>query len=135
MQRLRAKSNVVYIWQVIDGQWPLYWNGGTVWKIGVTSVELGLKRLDTVAKANGIIRGETYLCQIENAYELEKILLELGEPVMLFEKDGRTEFRSLSDKELQQAITLMQPATMEVFNGKTQEENEIPKAHNAKWQT
>lgn len=97
-------NNAIYIWRAV-GQ---VYNGNPVYKIGVTSARLGVRRIEQVAKGVGfefeVICCEAVQCK---ASDLEKKLLILGEDPRFSGFDGCTEFRALSDSALYAAISLI----------------------------
>ena len=99
-----ADNNAIYIWRAV-GQ---VYNGNPVYKIGVTSARLGVRRIKDVAKGVGfefeVICCEAVQCK---ASDLEKKLLILGGDPKFSGFDGCTEFRSLSDSALYAAISLI----------------------------
>lgn len=103
-ERTSSDNDAVYIWRAV-GQ---YFNGNPVYKIGVTSVRLGTRRVEQVAKDAGfefdLICCEPVQCK---ATELERKLHILGEDPQFSGFDGATEFRALSDSALYVAVSMI----------------------------
>lgn len=103
-KRRATDNDTIYIWRAIG----VHYNGNQVYKMGITSLRLGNKRIDLVARKAGMTC-EIILCQkvFGKATQLEKKLLCLGENPKLNKFDGSTEFRALDDIQLQSALALI----------------------------
>ena len=98
---IQSDNDAVYIWKVVGEK--------DVYKIGITSFRLGDKRIRSTAMNNAIGYDLKILKQVENALSVEKELLKLGEVCDLFlGNDGGTEFRYLSHKELEKALSMIE---------------------------
>lgn len=93
-------SDAVYIWRVVDRTY----NGVPVYKFGVTSATYNGRRIGAVAKEAGVRHELVLFIQTPRCLDIEKALLGLGYPVPMGVFNGSTEFRSLTDVELAQAI-------------------------------
>jgi len=96
-----SDNDAVYIWKVVG-----YDN---VYKIGLTSFRTGDKRIRSTASNNSVKYDTQILKQVNDALSIEKELLKLGTFCDLFlGKDGGTEFRYLSHKELKKALSMIE---------------------------
>src|SRR5574343_589881 len=99
-----SNNDTIYIWRAV-GQ---HYNGHPVYKIGVTSARLGVRRIEEVARDSGfefdLICCEPVACK---ATELERKLHLLGEDPQFTGFNGATEFRALSDSALYAAISMI----------------------------
>ena len=99
-----SDNNAIYIWRAV-GQ---VYNGNPVYKIGVTSARLGIRRIEEVAKLSGfefeLISCTPVQCK---ATELESKLHLLGENPHFVGFGGCTEFRALTDSAMLVAIGLI----------------------------
>ena len=96
--RAPSDNNCIYIWR---SQIP------SVYKIGVTSQRLGTERIDRCTKNSSMRCLEIVLLEsVDNALSVERQLLDLGAPFTGATGDGRTEFRVLSEFDLQTAREL-----------------------------
>lgn len=102
---LGSDRDVVYVWQA-EGQ---YYNGEKVYKIGITSARLGNQRVEQVAKTNDMQAKLIVLQYVGRYYTptLEQHLLAFGEDPKLDATDGSTEFRALTDEQLQTIIAII----------------------------
>lgn len=92
-------NDVVYIWSVL-GESNLY-------KIGKTSKRLGIRRISYACKKGNLVASKIWLFHTDDAKSLEKELLSFGQPHEFdYKFSGSTEFRTLSDLELQQCLAL-----------------------------
>lgn len=92
-----SDDDAIYLWRA-DG---LFFDGVQVYKIGRTSSRLGRQRIDQVSKAQKLSAEIILLAKTEGkAKDLERKLLEFGEPVPFLTGDGATEFRALTEREL-----------------------------------
>ena len=85
-----------------------------IYKIGVTSWELGLRRIKSVASAHKYSYDVIGMVHVEDARSVEKILLDTYRypPTFMQELDGHTEFRVLTDTEVVEIVDfLYQEAT------------------------
>ena len=99
-----SDNDAIYIWRAV-GQ---YFNGHPVYKVGVTSARMGVRRVEQVARASGF-EFDLICCEAVQgkATDLERKLLILGESPGFVGFDGCTEFRALSDSALYAAITII----------------------------
>lgn len=100
-------DDVIYIWLAV-GQ---VFNGNPVYKIGVTSSRLGTIRIEQVAKSLGV--KFITVCQrvvVSKASDIEKVLHGMGESPMYVGFNGASEFRSMSDTVLCEAIAIINEA-------------------------
>lgn len=102
-----TKDNSIYCWHLNDD----------IYKIGVTSNHLGEIRIRQVTKALKINFNKVKVLRVayvEKATKLEKQLLKIGKPVQFDKKfDGSTEFRHLTDDELNQVLAMIDAATIQ----------------------
>ena len=98
-------DDTIYIWRLI-GQ---HISGRRLYKIGLTSAKLGLTRIHKCAVKNGYKYKVIALEQINgSARDVERQLLALGQPTPgLQGRDGYTEFRALTQLELDTALALI----------------------------
>lgn len=91
-------NNIIYLWVNEDSQY----------KIGITSKRRGTKRIHDVAR-NGGMRAEILLyIEVENAISIESKLLKFGTKVRFtYTFDGCTEFRNLSEDELDEIVHII----------------------------
>lgn len=92
----RVDQDTIYLWQVR--------NTG-LYKVGITSARRGVKRIEEVAKRARVDADILCIRTIgPEVRELEKRLQSIGSLVDVGEVDGRTEFRRLSDTQVQRVI-------------------------------
>ena len=100
----RNTRDVIYIWRTDSTQ--------NIYKIGVTSETLGNKRLRRVMLSSGYKDAVPILISRigkPKAHVVEKFIKSLGEVVMFDDKfDGSTEFRLLTNEELEIAKGIIQ---------------------------
>jgi len=89
-------SNVVYIWKVICE----FWNDKQVYKIGVTGSQNGTRRIVDCANVHNVDYEVMFYREFDEPKIFEKELLDKFEVVKGFSGDGGTEFRAISDPEL-----------------------------------
>lgn len=101
-----SDKDVIYIWEAVNESY----NGKRVFKIGVTSSRLGEQRIQEVAKKAGMEVRIILMRWLGRWYvpDLERYLLTFGENPKLDIKDGRTEFRALTEEELQVIIKIIE---------------------------
>ena len=99
-----TSNDTVYIWKAL-GQ---FYNGHPVYKIGITSERLNIKRIEQVSKESGFSY-DLICCEqvVVSAAKLESKLLLLGEHPGYIGFNGSTEFRALSDSALYAAISII----------------------------
>lgn len=99
-----SDNDAIYIWRAVNR----FFNGNPVYKIGVTSQRLGIRRICDVARDGGF-EFELICCEAVKgrASDLEKKLLILGEHPGYSGFNGSTEFRALSDSALYSVICLI----------------------------
>ena len=100
----RHTADTVYFWQAVGETY----NGNNVYKIGITSSEIGLARVERCAKINKMQAELVYYAQFATPRKVERKLLGLGENPKLDVPDGRTEFRALSATQLQQVAKVFE---------------------------
>jgi hypothetical protein len=94
---------VIYLWQA---------NSLNAYKIGVTSSFKKDQRIIQVKRASKFEVNLIRLANVGDATCLEKQLLKIGKPVQFDKKfDGSTEFRHLTDDELNQVLAMIDAAT------------------------
>ena len=94
-------NDVVYIWRAVGETFE----GLPVYKIGITSERLGQQRIKLVAAKAGFRSNLIRWTPLNGkATELEGMLLEMGKNPGYEGIDGATEFRALTDLELEVAI-------------------------------
>ncbi len=100
----RTDADVTYLW----GTDAVY-NGKRVYKSGVTSSRLGDQRMREVAAAGGFVYEPIAVCKTKprQAYRLEKKVLRLGDNPGYGGFNGASEFRALSDSELERAKEIL----------------------------
>jgi hypothetical protein len=98
----------VYIWSVV-GDTGLY-------KIGITSKNMNVSRIDMVAKKANMKYEVVILAQVgsENARKVEKLLKQQGVREKFVEKfDGHTEFRRLSPSDVSKCFEIISQHVIE----------------------
>lgn len=101
---LNSDNDAVYIWKAERE----FYNGESVYKIGMTSARLGMRRIEQVAKETGFTATTVALIKVNGrATTVERKLLELGQDPKYLKFNGSTEFRAMSDAELQIALDLL----------------------------
>ena len=99
-----SDNDAIYLWQAKGEQWL----ARRVYKIGTTSARLGKERIKQVAKASGFQPIILRLVKVNGkATDLESQLLELGKSPGYVDFDGCTEFRAMTDDELDLAIEVI----------------------------
>lgn len=109
-------NDVVYVWSVLDRP--------GLYKIGKTSKRLGIRRISYSCKKGNLVASKIWLFYTDDAKSLEKELLSFGKPYEFdYKFSGSTEFRTLSDSELQQCLALCErkSSSTEEHSGETQE--------------
>ena len=92
-----SDNDVIYVWRANGVQHY----GLNVYKIGITSARLGDIRIADVANASGFLPTIVRLRKVtEKATWIEKRLLEIGQHPGFTGFDGCTEFRALTDIEV-----------------------------------
>ncbi len=105
-----SENNVIYIWKA---ERELF-NGESVYKIGMTSARLGKRRIKKVEKDSKFKATVIALVQVSGRATLvERKLLALGQDPKYMAFDGSTEFRALSDEQLQQALDILNQHAVE----------------------
>lgn len=100
-----SDSDVVYIWRAIGHEY----NKLPVYKFGTTSARLNDRRISEVAKSADMEFEIILLTEVTvHAAELEFELLKLGVNPRYQGFNGASEFRALTELELQSAIDLIQ---------------------------
>lgn len=98
-------NDAVYIWRVID----LMYNGKLVFKVGITSTRLDDIRIRRCASKNKMNYEIVILKSVQKgmALKIERLLKTIGENPKLSKSDGFSEFRAMTDTELNHATTLI----------------------------
>ncbi len=105
MKRLPGDADSLYIWRAVGE----LFNGKKIYKLGVTSERLGMRRIREVAKAHGFRYELVVLAKVdENAFLIEQLILSLGDDPKYVDGDGKTEFRAMTDGELAESIDLIE---------------------------
>lgn len=104
MERISGDADSIYIWEAKEQ----YFKGRPVYKLGVTSERLGMRRIKEVAKAQGFDYELIILAKVKGeTFYLEQLLLSFGDNPLFIDGDGKTEFRALSEEELMEALDLI----------------------------
>jgi len=99
-----SDSDAVYIWRAIGHEF----NSTPVYKFGVTSARLEDRRITEVARFANMDFEIVVLTKVTiHASELEAQLLKFGANPMYEGFNGASEFRALTDEELQEALNLI----------------------------
>jgi hypothetical protein len=98
-------ADIIYMWKAIN----CFYNGEQVYKIGVTSSGVGIKRIKQVMRSSGYDSEIVFMHNVgrKKAYEVEANLLELGVNPKFSKFDGSTEFRAMSDQDVRIAKALV----------------------------
>jgi hypothetical protein len=108
----RASDNdAVYVWKA--GQTT--YNAKPVYKIGVSSMRTGNQRIYEVASDGGFDAEIVIVRNVNNATKIEAALHSIGDNPGFIGFNGCTEFRALSDDELNTVVTLIEAAARQ-FN-------------------
>jgi hypothetical protein len=100
-----SENNVIYIWKAKE----FTFNGLSVYKMGMTSDRLQKRRINEVAKDANVTAEIITLKKVSiKATDIEKQLHKLGQDPQYSGFGGCTEFRALTDQELNQATTLIE---------------------------
>lgn len=96
----QSDNDALYIWNVI---------GTNIYKIGITSVRLGVRRIVEVANSIGAEYKILKLIEVNDATTLEKTLLSFGKPVEWGDEhfNGMSEFRHLGDADVATITSLL----------------------------
>jgi hypothetical protein len=104
MQSKGGDNNVVYLW--CDSL-------SSVYKIGITSDKLGMKRINMCRSHNKMDPRIVFMLKVDDARAVESELLKLGtDPELDSSIDGYTEFRKLTNTELGQAVSIAYEAAL-----------------------
>ena len=101
-----SAMDTIYVWEAVGESY----NGKKVYKLGVTSQRCGNARMVEVA-CRAEMEPRLLIARFLGDWfvpELEKYLLTFGEDPKLDVPDGRTEFRALTDEELQVIIKIIE---------------------------
>ena len=103
--RYAGLADIVYVWRVVGKTF----NGNPVYKIGVTSSTLGDGRIKRVAREAGFEFEILFFEKVGegNAYRVERLLKGLGVNPGYEEIDGATEFRALSNQQLEVVLEIL----------------------------
>jgi hypothetical protein len=115
-----SDNDAIYIWRANGIQH----HGRNVYKIGVTSARLGDQRIVKVAKSSGFSPKVLRLAKVtEKARFIESKLLEMGQAPGFTGFDGCTEFRALTDDEVDFIVEMI-----DMFSDDAQESFDMPPA-------
>jgi hypothetical protein len=107
LSRKRSLPNVVYIWEAIGATF----NGEKVYKIGISRTSFGSTRVEMVSKKSGFGCNLIAFVEVgEHARQIENAILKMGYNPKFYGFDGCTEFRALSDDQLEKALTIIREA-------------------------
>ena len=110
MKRGKMDNDAVYIWKAGGASYL----GESVYKIGVTSARLGMNRIRTVEKESEFTATIIAMVKVNGrATAVEKKLLALGQDPKYIEFNGSSEFRAMSDAQLQQALDILNQHAVE----------------------
>lgn len=103
--RYAGKADIVYVWRVVGKTF----NGHPVYKIGITSSNLGDERVKRVAREAGFEFEILFFENVGegNAYRVERMLKRLGVSPGYDGIDGATEFRALSNQQLEVVLEIL----------------------------
>lgn len=98
-------ADVVYVWRVVGK----VFNGNPVYKIGLTSSNQGDTRIKRVAREAGFEFEILFFENVGegNAYRVERMLKRIGEHPGYEGIDGATEFRALSNQQLEVVLEIL----------------------------
>lgn len=97
--RRPSDNDAIYCWKAVG----LTYNGKQVYKVGVTSARLGNQRIQMVAAKARIEYEIVFLLGgFGCATDIEDEMLLIGDDPLYCDMDGATEFRALSDEQLEQ---------------------------------
>ena len=95
-----SENNVVYFMEIAGHL--------RVFKVGATSVSLGIERLKRIAGAVKVKLGWRMLRACPEATRVEKQILDIGKPYDIgFDFDGSTEFRQYSKAGLKECLSIL----------------------------
>ena len=108
---LPSDNNVIYIWCI-----PFT----DVYKIGITSSRLGMRRLETVSKALGVEYGLTVYEEVDNASTIETLLFKRFStlPNDIPNINGSTEFRVMNSTQVWLAKQMINKYKKENYENK-----------------
>lgn len=99
-----SDNDCIYLWKAKG----CLFNGLQVYKIGITSHRLSTQRIKDVARKTGF---EAEILAFNKtstkASDLEKVLLQIGIAPNFTKIDGASEFRAMTDDEVQKALWLI----------------------------
>lgn len=103
--RYAGAADIVYVWRVVGKTF----NGQPVYKIGITSSHLGDERIKRVAREAGFEFEVLFFENVGegNAYRVERMLKRIGEHPGYEGIDGATEFRALSNQQLEVVLEIL----------------------------
>ena len=85
----------------------LHITGVDLFKFGVTSMSRNTQRIENVARKANTIARDVLMVEVEDARDVERKLLELGEKQDFYKGDGYTEMRVLKPSEVLRARRIM----------------------------
>ena len=103
--RYAGAADIVYVWRVVGKTF----NGQPVYKIGITSSHRGDERIKRVAREAGFDFEVLFFENVGkgNAYRVERMLKRIGEHPGYEGIDGATEFRALSNQQLEVVLEIL----------------------------
>lgn len=103
--RYAGTADIVYVWRVVGKTF----NGKPVYKIGVTSSANGDKRIKRVAREAGFEFEILFFENVGegNAYRVERLLKQIGDHPGYENIDGASEFRALSNQQLEVVLEIL----------------------------
>ena len=110
MDRPLSDKDAVYIWRAVNERY----NGNPVYKIGITSARLGKQRIIEGAWSSGSKAKLVIMAHAPGkAVDIETKLLDMGDNPGYSGFCGSTEFRALSDSELNKALSIIRTSSNE----------------------
>ncbi len=97
-----SDADTFYIWEVID----MKWNNKPVFKFGITSDRLGMRRIIRVAGKHNVKYKLHLKITNKNAGDIEKLILNKFNDIPEMIGDGATEFRAVEYKEIERIKSL-----------------------------
>lgn len=94
---IKPDNDTIYIWEAVG----ITLDGKQVYKIGVTSFRRGIKRINEVSRKSAITSKIVEFTKTDHAIAIERELLTMGTDPKLTGFRGCTEFRAMSDDELE----------------------------------
>lgn len=108
---LPSDRDAVYIWQLKEHPEQ---RGRLCYKVGITSIRLGMKRINHVAKVSGFTPVGIRIFHADNTNQTEEQLLAIGKSAKFTSFSGATECRLYTLDEYRQAISICIAAGIEI---------------------